>query len=87
MPAPKSWPEYKVEKWWEIDPKTRKPAPYFVPHYLEHTEEGDKWRPYTITVKNEHGYDTMKARRYPTRMEAEQYIEVMIHVNKTNRKD
>lgn len=77
----KQWIDYRIKRW-PIHQNGRFDHFEYNPQYYDVEEE--QWRPFTIAKKNEAGYDTMEVRLYPSRMEAEQYIEIMILKDKRN---
>lgn len=63
--------KYRVEKWpAQVERFSPLPKVYFNPQYYD--QQARKWRPYTRTVNG-----IMKPVLYPTKLEAEQYVEVM----------
>lgn len=64
---------YRVAEWPKIVNGLR--YIWYCPQYYD---EDEAWHPYTVVKQNKAEYDTMEVKLFPTRLEAEQYIEVMI---------
>lgn len=66
--------DYRVVRW-PYQRAGHAPQFYYNPQYYD--EDAKRWRPYTVERKRGPQRAIMEARLYPTRLEAEQFIEVM----------